>query len=294
MSDTATIPDTTTAQVPETRIATYHLTGTVQDIRDSHGLLFDADTYSKMKHGDSRALRNLGRGLADTLREQAPALFTSDADVVLPVAYMAVTPSCYHLAAHVRDVLNDTRIPAGLTPARIVRISKDSVTTTDYAASTAAEREAEMASISFTLDEPIDGTHVVLVDDVRITGLAERTAVAAMADQAPLSMTLGYVAVVDEGLIANPHVESVMNHATVTRVTDMLPSIAAGEFVLTIRFLKRVLGAPAADLDAFVAGCPTAVLEEMLAGAAATGPAFVASYATGLATIETEVAGREH
>lgn len=283
-----------TATTTATRIATYHLTGTVQDIRDAAGADFNADTYSKMKHGDAVALRALGRGLGHTLANQAEFLFTSDAPVLLPVAYMAVTPSCYHLAGHVADVLNETRVPAGLPPARIVRIGKDTVTTTDYAASTAAEREAEMASITFTLDEPVDGAHVVLVDDVRITGLAEKTAVAAMADQAPLSMTLGYVAVVDDALVASPHVESVMNHATVTTVTDMLPSINRGEFVLTIRFLKRVLGAPEADLRKFVTGCPAPVLAQMLTGAEATGTVFTASYAAGLALLTEEVARREH
>jgi hypothetical protein len=287
---TATIPPAALAPV---RVAAYTLTGSVDAIRDSRGRRFDLDTYSKMKHGHGPALAGLGRAVGEALREEQPHLFTANAPVLLPVAYMAVAPACWYLSQAVCVVLNANRVPAGLTPARIIRIGKDSVTATDYAASTAAERAAEMAGIRFTLDEPITGAHVVLVDDVRITGLAEQAAVGAMAHDSPASLTLAYVAVVDDALAASPHVEAAMNHATVRAVTDMLPSVTANEFVLTIRFLKRVLSAPTADREAFFAACPPPLLRDILAGAHSSGDTFLTGYAESVAALTREVTARD-
>ncbi|WP_406832468.1 phosphoribosyltransferase family protein [Pedococcus sp. KACC 23699] len=272
------------------RIAAYRLAGDVHDIRDQHGRVFDLATYSKMKHGDLKALAAMAKELAHALADEAPFLVTSDRQILLPVAYMAVVPACWHLAQGVCAVLNAERVPAGLPAARIIRIAKDSVTATDYAASDASEREAEMARIKFTLDEPITGAHVILVDDVRVTGLAEKTAVTAISHDAPASLTLGYVAVIDPPLSASPHVEAVMNQATVRSIADMAPSVQTGEFALTIRFLKRVLSAPHEDRAAFLATCPAGLLREMADGADATGEAFVAAYAAGVADLTAEVA----
>lgn len=278
----------------EQTLSLHTLVGTVEDIRDRDGADLDLDVYSRMKHGDTTAITTLGTELGEALIKRYPALVTDPTEVLLPVAYMSVPPGCYYLSAVVADVINQHRVPLGHSEARIIRIAKDSVTSTDYAASSMAEREAEMERIRFTLEESVAGAQVVLVDDVRVTGLAERTAVAAMSHQHPASLTLAYVAVVEGDLKGSPHVEAALNHATVTSIMEMVPAIERGDFALTIRFLKRCLKAEPQELTTFLRSCPTPLLHTMLTGARASGETFLSTYRESVGLIEKEIATREH
>lgn len=270
-------------------ITLHRLDGTLDDIHDTRPEVeFDLDAYSLMKHGDTDALTKAGRDLADRLLAERPDLATTPRDVILPVAYMAVPPSCYFLAEACAARLSEARGILRNTPARVTRISKDSVTTRDYAASSQADREAEMAAISFTLDEPVQGAVVVLVDDVRVTGLAERTAVAAIMKGEPEEVILGYVAVVEGELRTTPQVESVLNHHKVTSILDMIPVIEEGRFSLTIRFLKRVLKAPLKDVRVFASSVPLSLLDEMIKGAYDSGDEFAESHRPALDILEKE------
>lgn len=257
------------------------------------GMAFDGETYSRMKFGDARALRALGTELGQALVSAGPHLVLDDALPVLPVAYLAVPPACYYLATAVLRILDAHRAAAGLPPGRITRIHKDSVTRTDYATATAEDRAAELSRIGFTLTEDLTGCHVVVVDDVRVTGQAEAAVLGALADSRPRSVTLGYIAAVeDPALLADPSVESTMNHHTIRTVTDMIPALKAGNFHLTIRFLKQVLAADADDRRRIFDACSTPLLADMLAGARASGADFVQGYAPGISALERAVRGR--
>lgn len=270
-----------------TCVTTARLIGPVEAVRTTDGELFDTDTYSRMKHGDADAIRTLGNKLADALIEQCPYLITDEAEPTLPVAYLAVRPSCWFLADVVLQRLNTARAERGLAAGRIVQVFKDSVTHTDYAASTQAEREAELARIGFSLAEPIDGTNCVVIDDVRVTGLAERTVLAALEQAAPKRLITGYLAICEPELAASPHVESALNHATVTSILQLVPAAQSGRFHLTIRFLKRALASPV--LPEFVTAVPRELVQEMYDGAVATGEAFMAGYPEGIATLRRSV-----
>jgi hypothetical protein len=276
-----------TITAPATVVA-HRLAGTPASLTDAlTGRAFDGETYSRMKFGDARALRTLGTELGEALTSAAPHLIADDAPPVLPVAYLAVPPACYYLAAAVLRVMNARRAAAGLHPGRITRIHKDSVTRTDYATASAEDRAAELSRIGFTLTEDLTDCHVVVVDDVRVTGLAEAAVLEALAGCRPRTLILGYVATVeDPALRADPSVESAMNHHTITTVTEMIPAIEAGNFHLTIRFLKQLLAADAGDRRRILDACPTALLEDMLTGARASGAAFVQGYADGIGALE--------
>lgn len=270
-------------------ITLHRLDGTLDNIHDTRaGVNFDMEAYSLMKHGDTDALTKAGRDLADRILTERPDLATTSRDVILPVAYMAVPPSCYFLAEACAARLSEARGILRNTPARVTRISKDSVTTRDYAASSQADREAEMKSISFTLDEPVEDAIVVLVDDVRVTGLAERTAVAAIMKGNPEEVILGYVAVVEGELRTTPQVESVLNHHTVTSILDMIPAVEEGRFSLTIRFLKRVLKSSLEEVTQFASSVPTSLLDEMIKGAYDSGVEFAESHRPTLNILEKE------
>lgn len=261
--------------------ALWTLTGTPGDVTSTQpGDQFEAVAYSLMKHGDSASIHLLGARLGRRLLADSGPLLLAEHAPVFPVAYLAVPPACWYLAAEALSVVNEARSSRGLAPGRLVHVRKDAVTTSDYAASTAAEREAELSGIGFEVGESLNGMVAVIVDDVRVTGLAEQTIVAAVRAAGPVEILTGYIAVCDPELARAPHVERVLNHGAVTSPLDLLPAIEADQFCLTIRFLKFALASP--DLAAFVHQCPQPVLLAMYDGVVATGAGFADAYAPGV------------
>ncbi|WP_265442746.1 phosphoribosyltransferase family protein [Flexivirga meconopsidis] len=268
---------------PTTRVVAHPLTGTADRPVDGRtGENFDTATYSLMKHGDVPSIRALGEELAATLLEQCPWLRTDPRPIVLPVAYLVAPPACYHLAAVVGEHL-DARRP-DLPAARIVHVHKDSVTHIDYAASSADDRRKDLQSIGFRLTESIDDAIAIVVDDIRVTGLAEEVILGTLKGAGAARLIAAYVADCDVTLATDPSIESALNHARVRSITDMLPSIERGEFVVTIRFLKRLLGDPQAAQ--FLAHCPPELIAQFRDYAYATGPEFLAGYPRGTAALD--------
>lgn len=267
---------------PLVQVVAHPLTGTAdRPVDEVLGTRFDTAEYSLMKHGDLPSIRSLGTELAHTLIEDAPWLLTTGRRIVLPVAYLAVPPACFYLASTVSSVLNQAR--RGLPPAQVLHVHKDAVTRIDYAASSAQDRQADLAGIGFRLTEPVRDTIAVVVDDVRVTGQAEQVMVDLLRDAGVRQIVTAYVATCDDALATDPRVEASLNHALIRTVHDMLPSIGRGDFVPTIRFLKRLLADP--DLPDFLAHCPPALVERFMADAEATGADFMAAYPAGTAAL---------
>lgn len=254
----------------------------------------DLVAYSQMKHGDAVALRAFGTRLGHDVVARVPELVDDPAQVLLPVAYLAVRPACWYLARHVLEVVNGARGAAGHAPGRIIHVRKDAVTARDYSTSGAADRARELASIGFTVHDDLDGAQLLVVDDVRVTGAAEETVFAALdrAPGRPVRSVAAYVAVVEGAAATDPRVESRLN-STAARTLDDLRGIAREDGMhVTIRMLKRVLGAPQDERRRFLADCPASLREEMRSGALATGPAFLASYPDGVADLDRGLVAR--
>ena len=272
-------------RAPVTRVAAHPLTGTLQRPVDARtGEPFDSRTYSLMKHGNLPATHRLADELTDALVADCPWLLTDPRPVVLPVAYLVAPPACRYLADRVAARLAEVRPVA--PEARVIHVRKDAVTHIDYATSSAQDRRNDLASIGFRLTEPVDGAVAIVVDDVRVTGLAEQVMLDLLHDAAIGEIVTAYVATCDERLAADPSVEAVLNHTAVRTVHDMLPSVLRGDFVPTIRFLKRLLADP--GIADFLAQCPAALVQRLRADAEATGPGFLAGYPVGSAALLAE------
>ncbi|MFC6704792.1 phosphoribosyltransferase family protein [Flexivirga alba] len=272
-------------KAPVTRVVAHPLTGAAMHPIDGNlGTPFDTATYSLMKHGDLPSIRDLGNELANALLKDCPWLSTTGSPIVLPVAYLVAKPACFYLASAVCDVLNEAR--GERAPARVIHVHKDSVTHIDYAASSAQDRRNDLASIGFRLTDPVRDAIAIVIDDVRVTGLAEQVMVDLLQDNGIGQIVTAYVATCDEQLAADPSVESALNHAVVRSIHDMLPSVQRGDFVPTIRFLKRLLADP--DAAGFLAACPAELVQRFRADAEATGERFLAGYPAGTAALFAE------
>lgn len=241
----------------------------------------DLSAYSLMKHGHVPSINLLADHLAQDLLDAEPRLLDPQLRITLPVAYLAVLPACGHLAHRMAQRLTEARTSAAknsvtrtdaAAQVRVVRIAKSAVASIDYASATAQERRDQMSALSFTLDPglDLDGDVVVLVDDVRITGLAEQAAVRALAQAShPAEIITAYVAAATPALATDPSVERALNHAVVTEPSQLLPAMRAGEFALTIRYLKWALSTqPVAPL---LEALPPELAAQMARGAADSG-----------------------
>lgn len=228
----------------------------------------DPSVYSLMKHGHLPSIRALADQLTQRLVTSAPALLDPNTRVALPVAYLCVLPACGYIAQRVAENLRSLR-PAHAEAVRTVRIAKNAVTSIDYASSTLEQRREQLDSLEFSLDEPVNGELVVLVDDIRITGLAERAAVKVLDEARPREVITAYIAAATPELALDPSVERRLNHTAVHHPGDLLTAMLQGEFALTIRYLKWLLAHP--DLEALLPRIPPSVREELASGAAASG-----------------------
>lgn len=274
---------------PVTRVVAHPLTGTADRPVDARsGEPFDTRTYSLMKHGDLPAMQRLADELAEALIAQCPSLLTDPRALILPVAYLVAPPACKYLADRIAERLNALR--AAGPAARVVHVRKDAVTHIDYAASSAQDRQNDLASIGFRLSEPVCDAIAIVVDDVRVTGLAEQVMVELLQSSGVGQIVAAYVATCDEQLAADPSVEAALNHAAVRSIHDMLPSVRRGDYVPTIRFLKRLLADP--DAAGFLAACPTELVRRFCADARGTGEQFLAAYPAGTAALFAESEAR--
>lgn len=269
-------------------VTLYQLTGDPTEPHDTETRhYFPAGAYSRMKHGDANMLKTFAFELAQQVAHHNPDLVADPAPLQLPVAYKHVPPACFYLAEETLRLLNPERVICGNQPGTITRIHKDTVTHTDYSTATPEQRQAELDRISFTLDQPARGAQILLIDDLRVTGNAEHAALTALTADEPANITLGYLATCDPDLSQHTEVEAHLNHAEVTSILDMLPTIQDNRFKLTIRFLKLALKSP--ELPYFLHAAPNELAHTMLNGAIHTGEDFCEAHAAGLETLNRHV-----
>lgn len=261
------------------RVVAHPLTGSASAPVDARtGEVFDADTYSLMKHGDFTAALTLGAEVAARLLDECPWLLTDERPVLLPVAYHVTIPSCYLLAEVVSIHLDLAR--EGMPAAQITGVRKSSVTHIDYARSSEEERRKDLSSIAFELVEPVADANVIVVDDIRVTGLAEQTMLAVLEGAGATRVVAAYVASCDDALATDSSIESRLNTARVRSVLDVLPVVRSGHFRVTIRFLKRLLGEP--ETAEFLSQCPRPLAWALRTQAEWNGEDFVAAYPEGM------------
>lgn len=266
------------------------------DIQDANYRDFDSASYSRMKHGSRSDTKLFAREIADVIVQDMPEIVDDEQAPLFLVAYKAVQPACGYLSRYALDGINRTRVEKGLEPGEIVKVYKGQVTANDYAKASAAERQAELNGIDFSLQgtDIFDRTAVVL-DDIRISGGAERRIleVIEQSDRLPTRLMLGYVALFNPHQAAQaPHVESEINTVAVQSVNEVAEFMTAGNFDLNIRTLKLILGSDRDDLVRLAESVHPDYLEDIVRGATDTGPEFILKYIDNYAFLSSKV-GRD-
>jgi hypothetical protein len=243
---------------------------------------FDEARYSRFKHGDGVLAQRYGRELAGRLLSAAPWLTTCAEPMVIASApYKYLPTASQGLALHVRRVVNVAFADSGRPPAEIGALRMSSVDAANYATLDTALRKDLLRQANLYVDTAdFAGRHVILVDDARITGLAEAAATALVTAAGARTVTALYVVqIAEERGPLRPDVEHRINHAFVRDLTCLLQVYRSDRFVLNIRTVKYILGYADCDaLDRFFARLSRAELQALDDAARNTGPEFSRCY----------------
>jgi hypothetical protein len=139
------------------------------------------------------------------------------------------------------------------------RIHRDKLTEGDYGAMSTDERAYWMSCNGLWVDPAqFEGNHVIVVDDVSISGAHGRSIVEMFETIDIQSLTLVHVLKLDPGLAArDPKIEDRMNHKVIKTVWDLWCLIAQSPvYTPNARTVKFVLSQSADDLDWFLRSLP--------------------------------------
>jgi phosphoribosyl transferase-like protein len=246
-------------------LALYQLDTMGTTITGTAGGEFDPLRYSRYKYGCPRSTRWFARRLADLLTGRCPWLVDASRVVVTSSPYHRVPTAARALAAGLRGLLNTARAGRGLPAAPLVHIQRQVVTSGDYGLLSAEDRTTVMAANRLSFHRipvaTLAGAHLVVVDDIKVTGAHQRC-LATATDPFPLaSRTFTHIAAlaVPERAAVDPTVEDRFNHAQVSTLADLAPIVTASGFTWNVRVCKFVLGAAnRADLPVFLRHLPDA------------------------------------
>lgn len=276
-----------------TRIALHTVVGEVEgEIITADGEPFDTSAYSRFKYGHTEQADRYGESLAKLLLEHPiSGLYVNSAPLV-------VTASAYkRLATAAQLVANSVAKRLGWAHFMVHagRIHRARLTEGDYGTMAHEERQYWMANNGLSVDtELFAGRHVVVVDDVRITGSHEESIWQLFADMPIESLTNLYVVTLDPKLAKrDPKIEDRMNHAEIRTLRDLYGLIWSGSYCPTARTVKFVLSQPADTLKIFLREIDGGDLRAIHMGLIDDGYDKMDTYSVGSRLVLKEVARRK-
>lgn len=256
---------------------------------------FDTTIYSRFKYGDQSAAVYYGELLAETIRACPAfkaALRKRQRVVVTASAYKQLPTAAQSVATVAIDRLRESGFPI-----ESGRIHRDNLTEGDYGAMSADERAYWMSCNGLWVDEvSFENRHVIVVDDVSITGSHGRSIVQMFESIDLLSVTLVHVLDLDPALAAHdPKIEDRMNHRVIKSVSDLLLLIKSSDaYVPNARTVKFVLSQPIDQVEWLLSRLSLEHLRLLHEGVQADEYDRMQSYQATASCIEREFVRRAH
>lgn len=232
------------------------------------GSIFDAVTYSRMKHGDGEPARHYGQDLAERLIDEVPELATTDKAIMTVPSYVYAPKPTAPIARAALTSLNVFRASEGVEPVRMFKLYASQMGTPQYAQLSVAEREAQQAVLNKQYHMPptlIEDAVVFAVDDSIITGATERKQVKRISAHNPAAIVCAYAVELNAEKAASfPGIEHQLNMAAQPNLELVKELITSREFELNSRVLDLILSTEDKDaLQTFVDRCPMDILRSM-------------------------------
>lgn len=259
------------------------------------GQLFDRVTYSRFKYGWVPPAVEYAQGMTRLLSE---SLWQEEPDrpiLIISAPYKFLPTASHVIAQELCAALMYFAQAHGHKPPELVQFHKSQVGDSSYAKASEAERLATLAQLGLHLDESlIPGSKLVVVDDIRITGVAEKVTAAYVETLNPHSIWYVHAARLSEDVArTNPGLEDALNQSVAHTPEEILGQYAAGEFQLNTRVLRHILEMEKdSDFDRFIRSAPLPLLAQMQEAAFGTGDAYCRKHADSLSLLAHEVAQR--
>jgi hypothetical protein len=161
-------------------------------------LPFSPARYSRYKYGSVAAADTFARALGAAFCEAHPGLALAPRLLMASSPYVRVPAAATTLARRLEPVLNAARAVHGLPPVPLLRVDRISTSAGDYGTLSARARDLHMAAndLSFRRFPPaqVRDAHLLVVDDVRVTGAHQRCLMRASATLPLASRTFLYIA----------------------------------------------------------------------------------------------------
>jgi hypothetical protein len=262
-------------------------------------LPFSSARYSRYKYGSVAAAEAFAQALAAAFVERHPELARAPRLLMASSPYTFVPTAATTLARGLRPVLNAARARSGLAAAPLVQVDRASPAAGDYGTLSAQARDRRMAAnaLSFRRFRPdqVRGAHLLVVDDVRVTGAHQRCLMRA-SDELPIAArTFLYIASFagPANGCFDPTQEDALNHAAVKTLDDLAEIVEAGDFAWNVRVCKFVLDpAHRGDLPRFLARMPGWFVRDLYRNSRGDGYSRMSRYVPSHALVRAELARR--
>jgi len=260
---------------------------------------FSPARYSRYKYGSLTATEAFAQALKAAISMRAPELDRAPRLLVTSSPYARVPTAATTLARRLLPLLAAARARQGLAPAPLIQVERLGTTAGDYGTLSAQARDQHMAAnaLSFRKFRPgqVEGAHLLIIDDVRVTGAHQRCLMRAT-DELPLAArTFLYIASFPgaPGAGFDPTAEDALNHAAIKTLSDLAGIVEDGDFAWNVRACKFILGpANHADLPRFLRRMPAWFIRALHRNSHLDGYWRMALYARGHAVTCAELGRR--
>ncbi len=285
--------------IPTREFALYPLGGPSPVADRICSLPFSSVRYSRYKYGSVAAAEAFARALGTAFGDRHLELARAPRLLMTSSPYTYVPTAATTLARRLQAVLNAARAGYGLPPAPLVQVDRLSPSAGDYGTLSAQDRDRRMAANALSFRRfhagQVRDAHLLVIDDVRVTGAHQRCLMRA-SDELPLAArTFLYIASFPSpaGACFDPTQEDALNHAAVKTLDDLAGIVEAGDFAWNVRVCKFVLNpANHGDLPRFLARMPGWFVRDLHRNSGRDGYSRMSPYTSSHAVVRAELARR--
>jgi hypothetical protein len=241
-----------------------------------NGQRFDRESYSRFKHGWLPPAAEYARDLVGVIAAKLWCLGEGHPIRIVSAPYKFLPTASHAIAEYTRDYLGELAVEQGIEPPVLVPLHKANTGNSSYARSSAADRKAELQSLGLRIDESLVTDSVMLVvDDIRITGAAERATAAYLEPLSPYVIWYLHAAHLSEYVaLKHPGLEDELNQSLPHNLERFLQESAHDEFQLNTRVLRLILESDADKLRDFIVKAPTWLVSKIYQSAVGSGVTY--------------------
>jgi PRTase ComF-like len=260
---------------------------------------FDPVKYSRYKYGSIAAADDFAQALEVAFGRRYPEVVCTPRLLMTSSPYTYVPTAATTLARGLQPLLNAVRAGHGLPPVPLVKVERVSPGAGDYGTLSAGDRDRRMAARTLSFRrfraDHVRDAHLLVIDDVRVTGAHQRSLIRA-SERLPLAArTFLYIASFQSPAADcfDPTQEDALNHVAVKTLGDLAGIVAADDFAWNVRACKFVLSPAHRDgLAQFLGRMPHWFVRDLDRNARRDGYAHMSPYAPSHAVVLAELSRR--